>query len=357
MTLLDPILDIFRGKAITIPPLDGAFRPNAALDEARQVASLNSPDEIIRTSDGTILVASHCDLVSLDADHEATTIARFNAGITALAALPGGSVIVGLDDGNLLRWRAGGEAEPLGIDGVRCPTAITVLDERTILVAQGSLSLRPTEWRRDLLERNATGAVWQVDLAGRKSKQLTGGLAFPNGLAISQDRKHVVVSEAWRNRLVEIPIGGGAPRTVLADLPGYPSRLSDAEGEGYWLALFAPRNRLIEFVLGEDRFRRNMLADVPEEHWIAPTLSPASTFLEPLQCGSVRTMGVSKAWAPTRSYGLVVRLDRDLRPVSSFHSRANGKRHGTTSVLDLGSSILVAAKGSDVVIALEGTAQ
>ena len=38
--ILDPILDIFRGKAITIPPLDGAFRPNTRLDDAPVLAEL-----------------------------------------------------------------------------------------------------------------------------------------------------------------------------------------------------------------------------------------------------------------------------------------------------------------------------
>ena len=32
--IFDPILDIFRGKAVTIPPMDGALKPNTALDDA-----------------------------------------------------------------------------------------------------------------------------------------------------------------------------------------------------------------------------------------------------------------------------------------------------------------------------------
>ena len=32
--IIDPVLNIFRGKAVTIPPMDGALRPNTALDEA-----------------------------------------------------------------------------------------------------------------------------------------------------------------------------------------------------------------------------------------------------------------------------------------------------------------------------------
>ena len=42
MSLLDPILDLFRGKAVTIPPMDGALRPNTALDDAEVVAALQT---------------------------------------------------------------------------------------------------------------------------------------------------------------------------------------------------------------------------------------------------------------------------------------------------------------------------
>ena len=47
-------------------------------------------------------------------------------------------------------------------------------------------------------------------------------------------------------------------------------------------------------------------------------------------------MGIHKPWAPSRSYGLVVRLDAAMRPVASFHSRANGHRHGVTSAIEVG---------------------
>ena len=51
MTFLDPILDLFRGKAVTIPPLDGALKPNTALDEAEVVVAALAPDNIVRRGD------------------------------------------------------------------------------------------------------------------------------------------------------------------------------------------------------------------------------------------------------------------------------------------------------------------
>jgi hypothetical protein len=48
-----------------------------------------------------------------------------------------------------------------------------------------------------------------------------------------------------------------------------------------------------------------------------------------------------------------VRLDRDLAPVASLHSRANGNRHGTTSVIEADGRLLVASKGGDCILAPE----
>jgi hypothetical protein len=41
------------------------------------------------------------------------------------------------------------------------------------------------------------------------------------------------------------------PRPLLSDLPAYPGRIAPAPDGGFWLALFAPRNQLVEFVLRE----------------------------------------------------------------------------------------------------------
>jgi hypothetical protein len=64
-------------------------------------------------------------------------------------------------------------------------------------------------------------------------------------------------------------------------------------------------------------------------------------------------MGVHKPWSPTRSYGMVVKLDATLRPVSSVHSRANGTRHGTTSAIEHDGKLLVASRGGDCILAID----
>ena len=41
--IFDPLLNLLRGRAITIPPMDGAFRANTALDEAPVFARGRQP--------------------------------------------------------------------------------------------------------------------------------------------------------------------------------------------------------------------------------------------------------------------------------------------------------------------------
>jgi hypothetical protein len=199
------------------------------------------------------------------------------------------------------------------------------------------------------MQRNQSGSVWQVDLATGKRTKLAGGLAWANGVAVDPQGQRLIVSESWKHRLISIPIGGGPARETLTRLPAYPGRISPL-ADGFVLALFAPLNRLVEFVLQEPQYRADMMREIDSRFWIAPALSPPESFLEPLQNGGVRSMGVHKPWSPTRSYGLVARLDATCQPVESYHSRANGRFHGVTSAIDVGGSVLAASKGGHHII-------
>jgi hypothetical protein len=302
-----------------------------------------------------MLFSSGLELFTLSATASATRVAQLDAPVTALAPAPDGGLAVALDDGRILiKGGAHDKAilQPADFGGLACPTALAFADADTLFVCQGSSAHPVSDWIIDLMERNASGSVWRVDLRKGSKTCLARDLAFPHGLLIPTDGQRVILSESWRHRLTAIATGGGAAEPVLTKLPGYPSRLAPAEDGGAWLCLFAPRNRLIEFVLEESDYRTAMMCEIAREHWIAPTLSSGTSFLEPLQCGGVKTMGMHKPWSPSRSYGLLVRLDRNLRPVASFHSRANGRRHGITSVITRDGRVLVTAKGGNAILEL-----
>ncbi|TPM91894.1 hypothetical protein [Mesorhizobium sp. B2-1-3A] len=344
--ILDPILDMFRGKAVTIPPLDGAFRPNTRLDDAPAFAELTEPDNLLASGE-RLLASSGNAVYSLGAGAEPKLVETFASPVSALALSPSGELTVALESGKLL---ISGKEVSLPAD-VRCITALAYADDGTLWLANGSAEHAPSQWAADLMKKGASGSLWRCGPGAIGFQKVAGDIAFPNGLHPAGEG--VLVSESWRHQLVRFSGATGNRSTVLTHLPGYPARLAPARDGGAWLTLFAPRNRLIEFVLQETHYRQDMIDQVPPAYWIAPALASNRSFLEPLQCGGIRTMGIHKPWSPSRSYGLVVRLDRNMQPQFSLHSRANGTRHGICSVAEKDGRLFIASKGGDCVLAVD----
>lgn len=342
-------IDTFLGQgeaAVTVPPMDGALSPNTRLDRARLVASVPAPDDLAEAG-GAVVFSSGNTVFRLNPDSgTAEPLRRFAAPVTCIAAL-GDTIAVGLAEGGICILQGGKET---AVPAITCPTALAFAAPGTLLATQGSARNGPGQWKHDLMQRGASGSVWQIAVADGTARSLATGLGWPNGIAATPDG--IVVSESWRHRLIRL----GEPQPVLSDLPGYPARLTPARGGGWWLPVFAPRGQLVEFVLRERLYCDRMMAEIDPEHWLAPAITPPKSFLEPMMGGALRTHGIVKPWAPTRSYGLLVRLDARFRPVRSFHSRADGTRHGVTAALDLGTRVLVAARGGDAILDLDPSA-
>ena len=78
---------------------------------------------------------------------------------------------------------------------------------------------------------------------------------------------------------------------------------------------------------------------------IAPSLRATGSYLEPLQGGGIKKLGIVKPWAPPRSYGLVVRIDSSGDIVESLHSRVGGSCHGVTAARPAGGRLYIVSKG------------
>ena len=78
------------------------------------------------------------------------------------------------------------------------------------------------------------GAVYRIDRQ-RNVQRLAGGLAFPNGLAVSPDQKRLFVVEEWRGRLIAYdlrPEGVAGPERQIYtfDAPGMDGIMFDEYG-------------------------------------------------------------------------------------------------------------------------------
>ncbi len=159
--ILDPILDIFRSKAVTIPPLDGAFRPNTKLDDAPAFAELSEADNLLTAGD-RLLASSGNAVFALAADGTATVAETFQSPVTALALSPSGELTVGLETGKLL---TSGKEVALPAD-INCITALAYGQDGTLWLVNGSARHAPSQWAADLMEKGASGSLWKREPAG-----------------------------------------------------------------------------------------------------------------------------------------------------------------------------------------------
>ena len=349
MNALTRSLDQWFGRgdfSVTVPPMDGAFRPNDRLDTADVTLETAAPDALANTSRG-LLVSTGRALLNVLRPAEAPI--TFDVEISALTGMPDGGAAVGLNDGRILFLGGQHDGKTFAAQpDLSCITALAPARDGALLIANGSSGNRPDDWKRDLMANNPSGSVWRLEPASGSPTRISGSLAYPSGLF--DEGRAIVVTESWRNALTRIAPGASTrPEIVLDNLPAYPSRMSQAKDGAVWLALFAPRSQLVEFVLRERGFRERMMREIHPDAWVAPCLRSGRSPLEPIQQGGVKQLGVLKPWAPTRSYGLVARLDANYRPAFSLHSRANGRRHGVTSCLAHEGRVYFTAKGDDVV--------
>lgn len=349
-------VDRFFGRgeaAVTVPPLDGALKPNNILEEADFGISVSAPDNLV-VSDAGLIYSSGRILYRQPAcggpgaelritNEEISALAVSAEGVMAVAA---GKAITFLDTHTEVAPRlSGGKRDWNGV------TSMAFAQDGSLVIAIGSTKNGLEDWQRDLLDDEYAGSVWRLDPTSGQTVQLATRLQYPSGIVIDS-AGDIIASEAWQKRLIRLSPQGKIRGQVVEDLPGYPGRISRSARGGYWLSVFAPRSQLIEFVLREPAYRKAMMADVDKEYWIAPALRSGYSFREPMQGGALKQMGILKPWAPTRSYGLVIELTADFVPVRSFHSRAGGRRHGITSAVEAAGKLWATSKGGDEVVAV-----
>lgn len=346
-----------RGDAgIAVPAMDGVLKPNTGLEHAERIAAFADIDDVAPAEEGLFVSAgsSLYKLLLKLGQGKAEPVANFDGDIGFVTGLGENGLAVGVLGQGIHVGTPGKFASiELPDELSACMTAAAMMPSGELAISVGSTRNGAREWKRDLMERGKSGLVFMLNLETGEHRRVADGLAYPHGIALHKDGR-LLVTEAWRHRVIALDAAaGGSTETLLDDLPAYPARLAPALDGGYWLALFAPRRQLFEFVLREHGFRRDMMESVPPDEWVAPALGASGHYDHPLQQGSVRQMGLLKPWAPSSSYGLVVKCDERMRPLKSWHSRADGHMHGVTAVVETDLGVYAASKGADAVLMLQ----
>ena len=337
-----------RRSSLSVPILDGAFKPNNLLEEAEIVLERGGLEDIALTPDGKLLAAAGNEVL-LVSEGKAEPLESHDGAITALTVLQDGRRAVALGDRIVIKGQSLPVIEAAG-RRFRAITALAPAHDGSLLICDASAKHGGDEWQHDLMTKGRSGRLVALDPATGKAALLQDDLGWAFGAMQGHDG--VLVSESWRHRL-RLAGKSGSGGDATAELPGYPARITATADGGFWLSLFAARMQIVEFVLSETDFRREMMATVDPKYWISPAFSSGEDFYEPLQSGGVKHMGILKPWAPPRSYGLAVRFDAARTPLMSIHSRVGGRNHGIVATIERGGEVFALSKGAGRLLRLD----
>jgi hypothetical protein len=339
---------IFSGRQPRPAPamtLEGVLGPNNVLDDARGI-TVAAPEALAIAAGGHLLFSSGQEIHALAAWGATPRLWRaFDRKVTALFSSPGGLVAVGLAPNKLMILDpAGQEVTGWSLPAdLACVTAGVFLSETDLACVESGYGADDDVLALAAWDQRPRGRVL---LAGRtEARVLAGGLHCPMGIACD-DEGALVITELEGARIVE-PRG----RVRQSGYPGYLGRLHRTP-QGYVMACLARRDPLIEFLKTEAAFVAEMRAEIAPRHWIAPRVNPDFSHDLPIELGATRLFGEIKPWAPSFSYGLLIRLDEGLMPVGAAHSRANGRRHAIADALSWNGDIIAVAKGSGEILNL-----
>jgi hypothetical protein len=207
-------------RVVTVPPMDGALKPNQFLDDAQVLARQERPDNLARDED-RLLFSSGPNLNALKmgaAAESATEIARFDSEIAALASDGAGGYAIGLDNGEIRFGGALCGVRLIKPDAPIAPTALAFGASGQLYICSGSATNRPSDWKRDLVERNASGSVWSFDLSSGRGACLAAGLAFPYGIAPTEPKEQRTKDRSRRPAGLSRENRGGARRLLVGDI-------------------------------------------------------------------------------------------------------------------------------------------
>lgn len=104
----------------------------------------------------------------------------------------------------------------------------------------------------DVFEHGANGRLLQYDPVSKNVTVLMKGLHVANGVTLGPDESCILVSETLSYRVWRYWLKGakaGQKEVFIDNLPGFPDNISFNGRDGYWLALYAPRDALLDALL------------------------------------------------------------------------------------------------------------
>ena len=114
----------------------------------------------------------------------------------------------------------------------------------------------------DVMEHGGHGRVIEYDPATGQARTLLGGLAYANGIAISETGDFLLIVEMNEYRILKYWLGGpkqGSTEVVIDNLPGFGDNLKTGLNGRFWLGFAAPRKAIVDRLANKPFLRKAVM--------------------------------------------------------------------------------------------------
>lgn len=160
-----------------------------------------------------------------------------------------------------------------------------------------------------IIEHGGDGRLLRYDFQTGKTVVLLDKLQFANGVTLGPDEAYVLVNETGAYRISRYWLTGpkaGTHDLFIDNLPGLPDNLAFNGSNRFWVAVYAPRNKLLDATAGHPLLRKMI----------------------------VRALKVVPA--PVDKRGFVLGLDLDGKVIANLQDASSGNYSPITTVREYG---------------------
>lgn len=267
-----------------VPPLTGEYAVNHVLAGMELFPTPNShgPEDVAVDSEGRAYVGVEEGQILRYAPDGSNPEVFANTGGRPLGLDfdANGNLIVADAVAGLLSVDPGGEVEVLCTEAGDHPFGFTddvdVDSQNVAWFSDASYKWNHHEVMYEALESAPNGRLVKYDIKTGECSVVLTGLHFANGVAVAPDDSYVLVNETMRYRTKRVYVRGprqGEVELFIDNLPGFPDGISTGEDGTFWLALYAPRNALLD-AAGPKPWLRKLIFRIPESLQPKPKRHP-----------------------------------------------------------------------------------